>query len=600
MRSGSRERFANRRSQEANAEGLWNGRDLTESKKRRIITAVTSIIGHAHAADHLETLASFSQVAAAAFAPLVIGAHPSLFGLDDFGELDRPMDLERDFEHLDYLQWRRLRESEDARFLVVTVPRVLRREPHDFNEASRHEFPYREDVSGPGTDRYLWGPAVYAYAGVLVQSFQNHGWLEDIRGADRGPRGGGLVAGLPTPAFRCDPKRIAPRGSTDLNIDEELDRELRDLGFLPLCHCQGTPFSAFHGVESLQRPAVYDRPIASANARISAQIPVILNVSRFAHYIKIVGHARRPDRQRFSNRASWSRFSASGWLTWITSSANEYGFLGRSGSPLSPQRGPCHGPGTTRQAWKLCLRPPLAAPTPGRKHDRNATAYHGTCRPIERSDSWLISGRPGPTGALCCLPEPRSRFGGTEKECEQNEANHKNAPHLPLSLLDRLINEPLPGDQDPRVALQDGPGSNGNPQSEPRRELARRDLARLRLEAILRDLEVLLNTRRSLVCLPEVPGELSRSVLDYGLAAARGCGPTSEGRRESLRKEIESAIARFEPRLVNVRVALDTESGPLERPRLLIDASLAGAEPGSFQASLESQGSRFALRGDLP
>ena len=123
---------------------------------------------------------------------------------------------------------------------LLTVPRVLRREPHDFDGAGRYEFPYREDVSGPGADRYLWGPAVYAYAGVLVQAFQRHGWLEDIRGTERGRDGGGLVAGLPTPAFRCDPARIAPRGSTDLNIDEELDRELRDLGFLPLCHCPGT------------------------------------------------------------------------------------------------------------------------------------------------------------------------------------------------------------------------------------------------------------------------------------------------------------------------------------------------------------------------
>jgi type VI secretion system ImpC/EvpB family protein len=242
--------------------------------------------------DDIDMLSSISNVAAAAFAPCVVGAHPFLFGLDDFGELDRPMDLQRHFDQLTYLQWRRLRETEDARFLALTVPRVLRREPHEFGATSLCDFPYLEDVSGPSSGLYLWGPAVYAYAGVLIQAFQRHGWLEDIRGAERDRPGGGLVTGLPAPAFRCDPGRVAPRGSTDLNIDEELDRELRDLGFLPLCHCQGTSFSAFHGTETLQRQAVYDREIATANAWLSAQIPVILNVSRFAHYLKVIARNR--------------------------------------------------------------------------------------------------------------------------------------------------------------------------------------------------------------------------------------------------------------------------------------------------------------------
>jgi len=245
-----------------------------------------------HPTNDIEALAAISQVAAAAFAPFIVGAHPSLFGLDEFGELERPMELERDFEHLDHLEWRRLRDSEDARFLVLTVPRVLRREPYDFEAAGHCEFPYREEVCGPGPAQYLWGPAVYAYAGVLLRAFKRHGWLEDIRGAERDHEGGGLVTGLPAPAFRCDPGRIAPRGSTDLNIDEELDRELRDLGFLPLCHCPATTCSAFYGVETLQRPAVYDRAVATANARLSAQIPVILNVCRFAHYLKVIARDR--------------------------------------------------------------------------------------------------------------------------------------------------------------------------------------------------------------------------------------------------------------------------------------------------------------------
>jgi type VI secretion system protein ImpF len=129
-------------------------------------------------------------------------------------------------------------------------------------------------------------------------------------------------------------------------------------------------------------------------------------------------------------------------------------------------------------------------------------------------------------------------------------------------------------------------------------ELRRRDLAQLRREAICRDLEVLLNTRRSLVSLPEPPGELGLSVLDFGLRAPRGAGLTSTARRETLRREIETAIQRFEPRLTSVRVGLEAESGPLERMRVRIDASLAGAQV-SLRASLDSSTDRFSLLEDL-
>ncbi len=128
-------------------------------------------------------------------------------------------------------------------------------------------------------------------------------------------------------------------------------------------------------------------------------------------------------------------------------------------------------------------------------------------------------------------------------------------PSIPLPLLDRLIDEE-PRDQEPRVSAdsqqedQESPLSTGSRQKEggsmarQRDELVRQDPARLRLEAIRRDLEVLFNTRRSVVSFPEAPGELSRSVLDYGLAAVRGTGPISPGHRESLRREVESAIQR--------------------------------------------------------
>jgi type VI secretion system lysozyme-like protein len=163
----------------------------------------------------------------------------------------------------------------------------------------------------------------------------------------------------------------------------------------------------------------------------------------------------------------------------------------------------------------------------------------------------------------------------------------------PLPLLDRLMELPLPQDQELTVNA-DRPRNTGGLRS----ELLRRDLARLQLDAIRRDLEVLFNTRRPVSSLPDSAGELRNSLIEYGLPAVRGSGPISPSRRERLRQEIESAIQRFEPRLVNVRVSLDPSVGPLERLRLRIDASLTGAGPLSLPASLDFSTGRFGLGED--
>jgi type VI secretion system ImpC/EvpB family protein len=244
-------------------------------------------VSRSHPTDDVEALGSIAQVAAAAFAPFITGAHPSLLGLDDFAGLERDLDLKQTFDQLGYLKWRRLRASEDARFVALTMPRVLRRAPYEDGRIDCGIL-YREDVSGPGVDRHLWGTAVYACAAVLIRAFVNSGWLEDISGAERGASGGGLVEGLPAPWFHTDAPGIATKCSTDVMIGEELDRELGEVGLLPLCNCPDTDFSAFHQTGSLQEPTVYDRPIATANARLSAQLPVVLTVSRFAHFLKVI------------------------------------------------------------------------------------------------------------------------------------------------------------------------------------------------------------------------------------------------------------------------------------------------------------------------
>jgi type VI secretion system ImpC/EvpB family protein len=250
-----------------------------------------------HPYDDLEALAKISGVAAAAFAPFVTGVHPSFFGLDSFTDLERPIDLSRVFEQVDYIRWRALRQTEDARFVGLTMPRVLMRLPHGEACTRAAGFEFREDVEAPDRRSYLWGSAIYAFAGVLVRCYAATSWLAEIRGVRQGTneRGvrvclddGGLVTALPAHSFSTDTSGVAIKCSTDVIIADSRENELGDLGFIPLCHAFDTGFSVFYGNQSIQKPARYDDPRATANARLSSMLQYMLCASRFAHYIKVM------------------------------------------------------------------------------------------------------------------------------------------------------------------------------------------------------------------------------------------------------------------------------------------------------------------------
>ncbi|HYT92065.1 MAG TPA: type VI secretion system contractile sheath large subunit [Gemmataceae bacterium] len=244
--------------------------------------------GPDHPYDDVGTLRSLSGVAAAAFAPFITGTHPSLLDMGNFMELERPMNLTRTFEQADYLKWRTFRDTEDARFVGLTLPHVLMRLPYGDDSSHVEEFRFREEVEEPNPNRYLWGNAIYAFGAVVVRSFGESGWLANIRGVERDTVGSGLVTGLPAHSFGTDREGVAVKGSTDAAITDMQEKELADLGFIPLCHCPDTDLSAFYSNQSVQRPKAYDEAPASANARLSAMLQYILCVSRFAHYLKVI------------------------------------------------------------------------------------------------------------------------------------------------------------------------------------------------------------------------------------------------------------------------------------------------------------------------
>jgi type VI secretion system ImpC/EvpB family protein len=244
--------------------------------------------GPGHPTDDIAALAAIAGVAAAAFAPFIAAAHPALLDLEAFAELERPGNLARTFEQPEYLKWRAFRRSVDARFVGLTLPRVLLRLPYPDGAPRVDGFRFREEVEKPDRSQYLWGNAVYAFGAVLVRAFAQSGWLAGIRGVPPGVDGGGLVTGLPLPAFDTDKARVAPRCSTDVVLTDAQDKALGELGFLPLCHCQDTEWAAFHGSQSVQQPTAYDEAAATVNARLSAMLPYMFCAARIAHYMKVI------------------------------------------------------------------------------------------------------------------------------------------------------------------------------------------------------------------------------------------------------------------------------------------------------------------------
>ena len=244
-----------------------------------------ALIGDYEFGKHPEDMAlleGVSHVAAQAHAPFISAAAPDLMNLDSYQQLDAPRDLAKIFDSTEYAKWKSFRQSEDSRYVALTLPRTLGRLPYGAETKPIDEFVYEEHVDGTDHTKYLWTNAAYSVGSKMTQSFSLYGMCVAMRGVE----GGGLVEGLPTHNFATDEGDVAMKCPTEVPITDRREKELADLGFVPLVHCKGTDYAAFFSVQSCQRPKVYDTDSANANARLSTQLPYLMAVSRFAHYLK--------------------------------------------------------------------------------------------------------------------------------------------------------------------------------------------------------------------------------------------------------------------------------------------------------------------------
>jgi len=261
-----------------------------------------------HKPQDLEILREMSHVAAASFAPFLSSASPQLFGFEDFRELSKPRDLAKIFEAQEYAKWRNFRESEDARYVVMTMPRVLAREPYGSETREVETFNFEEaPLDGQGNPRamehtdYCWMSAAYTLGQRLTEAFAMYGWCTAIRGAE----GGGKVENLPTHNFISDDGDVDQKCPTEIGITDRREAELSKLGFLSLAHYKNTDYAVFFGSQTVQKPKKYDTPEATENAAISARLPYIMASSRFAHYLKVMGRDKVGSFMEAKNCEKW-------------------------------------------------------------------------------------------------------------------------------------------------------------------------------------------------------------------------------------------------------------------------------------------------------
>ena len=235
-----------------------------------------------HSPPDVELLRELSQIAAASHTPFIAAAAPTVMQMDSWQELSNPRDLTKIFLTPEYAAWRSLRESEDSRYIGLAMPRFLARRPYGTKSDPIEEFDFEEDVEGADHSKYSWANSAYAMATNITRAFKLYGWTTRIRGIESG----GAVENLPTHTFPTDDGGVDMKCPTEIAISDRREAELAKNGFMPLIHKKNSDFAAFIGAQSLQKPTEYDDPDATANANLSARLPYLFAVCRFAHYLK--------------------------------------------------------------------------------------------------------------------------------------------------------------------------------------------------------------------------------------------------------------------------------------------------------------------------
>lgn len=281
-------------------------------------------------------LTYMAETAAACHAPLVSAAGPEMFDYKSFESFAEGRPVAAGFDSPQYAAWNAFRDTDEARYVALTLPSTLARLPYGQNGLKAESFDFHEvatDAEGnqrpKGNAELVWSNAAYEMALKMNQAFTAFGWCTAIRGLENG----GKVENLPNLIYKSDAGDIQQHCPIEVNLTDEREKELSDLGFLPLVHYKNTNFGVFIGSQTAQRPKSYTDPWATENAAISARLPYIMASSRIAHFLKVMGR----DQLGSNLEATDIQRNLQAWIDQYTNSG-AVGNEERSRTPLAESR----------------------------------------------------------------------------------------------------------------------------------------------------------------------------------------------------------------------------------------------------------------------
>jgi type VI secretion system protein ImpC len=265
-----------------------------------------------HLPTDIQLMRDLSKIAGAAHCPFFAAAEPTLLGMDKWNELSNPRDIGKVFDTPEYAAWKGLRDQDDSRYLGLCMPRVLARVPYGAKSEPVEEFAFEEETDAHQGDKYAWMNAAYAMAVNINRAFKEHGWCTRIRGV----QSGGEVINLPTHTFPTDDGGVDLKCPTEIAISDRREHELAKSGLIPIIHRKNTDKAAFIGAQSVYKPKKYfgEKGVeATASDNLSARLPYMFAVSRFAHYLKCMVRDKIGSMKEKDELTKWLQ-------TWI----NEY------------------------------------------------------------------------------------------------------------------------------------------------------------------------------------------------------------------------------------------------------------------------------------
>lgn len=237
----------------------------------------------ANTPDDMLWLKTMGKICTASHAPFIGAVSPKFFGCASAQEMSQLRNVGALLDSPKYSAWNALRDTEEAAYVGLTLPRYILRQPYNNETNPAPGINFTEKVLGDKDGEYLWGNASMLFARNMVKSFETSGWCQHIRG----PKGGGLITGLPA-------HMINLRGEEEMKLPVEFsipdfrEFELANGGFIPLVHKKGTAEATFFSVQSIKKAHTFEDPKDSENSQLVTNMSYTMSICRIAHYVKCI------------------------------------------------------------------------------------------------------------------------------------------------------------------------------------------------------------------------------------------------------------------------------------------------------------------------